>query len=81
MVNSFILAGALTFNPPVMEVLPPQDAPRYVAKALYKELELDEKVSQLEKKYIMLDKYPELAYIGVVVRIIQDKRITYTWTF
>lgn len=79
--NSFILAGALTFGQPVGEVLPPQDAPRYVAKALYKELELDKTVSDWEKKYLKLDEYPELAYIGIVGRIVTERRITYTWRF
>lgn len=81
MMNSFILAGALTFGQPVGEVLPPQDAPRYVAKALYKELELDKTVSDWEKKYLKLDEYPELAYIGIVGRIVTERRITYTWRF
>lgn len=81
MINSFMLAGALTFAQPVHEILPDRDAPRYVLKALYKEAELDKVVYQLEKKYLKLDDYPELAYIGVVVRIGTERRITYRWEF
>lgn len=79
--NSFILAGALTFNAPVAEIIPDEDAPRYIAKALYRELELDKTVSRIEKKYIKLDRYPELAYIGIVGRIVVERRITHTWRF
>lgn len=79
--NSYILAGALTFGQPVAEVLPDQDAPRYVAKALYQELELNEIVSEWEDKYFKLDEYPELLYIGVVGRIVTERRITYRWEF
>lgn len=79
--NSFILAGALTFGQPVGEILPDQDAPRYIAKALYRELEWDKIVTRLEKKHLKLDKYPELAYIGIVARVVTEKRVTYTWRF
>lgn len=79
--NSFILAGALTFGQPIGEILPDRDAPRYVAKALYKQQGLDKIVSRWEKKYLKLEKYPELAYIGIVVRIATEKRITYRWEF
>jgi hypothetical protein len=79
--NSFILAGALTFGQPVAEVIPSNDAPRYIAKALYRELEWDKVVSRIEKKYIKLDDYPALAYIGIVGRIATERRVTYTWAF
>lgn len=79
--NSFLLSAALTFGQPVGEILPDRDAPRYIAKALYRELEWNKKVSKLEKKYLKLDKYPELAYIGVVVRIATEQRISHTWRF
>ena len=81
MVNSFMLAGALTFGQPVAEVMPDQDAPRYVAKAMYRELDLDDVVSEWERKYFDLDDYPELLYIGVIVRIGTERRITWQWEF
>jgi hypothetical protein len=79
--NSFVLAGALTFGQPVAEVYPDNDAPRYIAKALYREFELDKTVSRLEKKYLKLDDYPVLGYIGIVARIATERRVTYTWRF
>jgi len=79
--NSFILSAALTFGQPVGEILPDRDAPRYIAKAVYKEQGLDKIVSKLEKKYLKLEDYPALGYIGVVVRISTEKRITYRWEF
>lgn len=79
--NSFILSLGLTFSQPVGEVLPSNDAPRYIVKALYKELKLDKTVSKLEKKYLKIDQYPKLVYIGIVGRIVTEKRLTYTWRF
>lgn len=81
MINSFVLTGALTFAQPVAEVYPDEDAPRYIAKALYREFGLDSTVKRFEKKYIKLDRYPELEYIGLVGRIAVERRVTYTWRF
>jgi hypothetical protein len=80
-VNSFILAGALTFGQPVAEVMPDQDAPRYVVKALYRELDLNDVVSELEKKYLNIEDYPEIVYIGIIGRIVTERRVTYRWEF
>jgi hypothetical protein len=79
--NSFILAGALTFGQPVAEIYPDEDAPRYIAKAIYEEFDLGKTVSRIEKKYLKLDDYPELIYIGVIGRIVSERRVTYTWRF
>lgn len=79
--NSFILSAVLTFGQPVGEILPDRDASRYIAKALYQETKLDKAVSRFEKKYIRLDKYPELVYAGIIVRGITEKRVTYRWEF
>ncbi len=79
--NSLILSAALTFGQPIGEVLPDRDAPRYIAKALYSDLELDQKVSKLEKKYLKLDKYWALGYIGIVLKISTEQRVTHTWEF
>jgi hypothetical protein len=76
-----MLSTALTFGQPVGEIMPDRDAPRWVAKALYKDLKLDQIVSKLEKKHLKLDKYYELVYIGIVVRVATEKRISYTWEF
>lgn len=81
MVNSFIIAGALTFGQPVGQSLPDNDATKYIVKAMYYELEWDKIVTRVEKKHLKLDKYPELTYIGIVARIVTEKRVTYTWRF
>ena len=79
--TSFIMAGALTMGQPIENIMPPQDAPRYIAKALYKEMALDRVVSKWEDKYLKLDEHPELAYIGVIARIGIEQRVTYEWRF
>lgn len=79
--NSFILAGALTFGQPVGEILPDQDAPRYIAKAIYRQQNLDKVVSRFEKRYLKLDEYPVLGYIGIVARVASERRVTYRWEF
>lgn len=81
MMNSFILASALTFGQPNGQVLPSQDAPRYIGKALYKELKLDKTLDRIEKKYLQLEKYPELGYVGIGLKIVIEKRFTKEWRF
>lgn len=81
MISNYVLAWGLSFGQPVGHVLPDSDAPRYVAKAIAKNQGLDKVVSEWEKKYIQLDKYPELAYIGVVGQILTEKRISWEWNF
>lgn len=81
MMSSFILAGALTFGQPVGDILPSKDAPRYIAKALYKDSEFQTTVSRVEKLYLKLDNYPELAYIGIIGRFVVERRVTYAWRF
>lgn len=81
MISNYVLAWGLAFGQPVGEVLPPEDAPRYALKALAKQYEFDDVVSDWEKKYLHIDKYPELAYIGVIGRIVTERRVSYTWRF
>lgn len=79
--NNYVLSTFLSIGNPVGVALPQQDAPRYVAKALYRQYEIDTVVSRFEKRYLQLDKYPELAYIGIVVRVASEGRISYEWRF
>lgn len=79
--NSFILSAALTFGQPVGHIYPDQDAPRYIGKALYKEMELDKVVKRLEKRHLPKWAKEYGGYIGLGVRIATEKRITYTWKF
>jgi hypothetical protein len=80
-ISNYVLAAGLTFGQPVGHVLPDQDAPRYAAKALYRQLGVDVMVSNWEQRHLQFDKYPELAYIGIVARIATERRVTYTWRF
>ena len=79
--TAYMMSAFLAVGTPVGIALPDQDAPRYLAKALYRELDLDQPVSHFEKKYIKLDKRPVLAYIGIVARAVTEKRVTYRWEF
>lgn len=81
MINSLLLSASLAIGTPDGTTMPTNDAARYAAKAAYKQLELDRVVSNLEKKYINVDQYPELVYIGVIGRICIERRITWTWTY
>jgi hypothetical protein len=79
--NNYVLSTFLSIGNPVGIALPSEDAPRYVAKAIYREMGLDKSVARFEKKHLKLEKYPELAYIGIVVRIATENRISYEWRF
>lgn len=79
--NSFILSAALAVGRPDGVALPDQDAPRYLAKAIYKEAQIDIYVSKLEKKYIKIDDYPVVGYIGFVARLASERRLTLNWRF
>lgn len=79
--NSFILAGALTFGQPIGEVLPDQDAPRYIVKAVYLEYNIDDVVQCLEKKHLPKWTKKYGGYVGIGIRIATEKRISYRWEF
>lgn len=79
--TAFIMAGALTMGQPTQDVLPDKDATKYIAKALYSELNLKQTVDHIENKYLKLDRYPELIYIGLIGRVALEKRITWEWRF
>lgn len=79
--TAYMLSAFLSVGTPEGYFLPDKDAPRYAAKALYMYWGLDKDVSRLEKKYIKIDKRPTLAYIGVVARVVSEKKISYTWRF
>jgi len=79
--TTYIMSGFLAIGSPVGTAMHSNEAPRYAAKAIYKELKLDDVVTRIEKRYIKLDDYPVVGYIGVVGRIISEKRVSYTWRF
>ncbi len=79
--NSLILSGFLAIGQPSGQALPDQDASRYAAKALYKQLGLDKSVKRLEKTYVKGDLKKYGGYLGLGIRIATEKRISYTWRF
>lgn len=79
--NSLFLSAALSIGTPEGVALPDRDAPRYAAKALYRQLKLDKAVSKLENRYLKFDRYPHLAYIGIVGRIAVERRVSWEWRF
>lgn len=79
--TGIIMSAYVGISSPQGYLLPPQDAPRYVAKALYQEFEMDAIASRIEKKYIKLDDRPELVYLGIVIRVVSEKRISWHWRF
>ena len=79
--TAYVLSASVAIGTPQGYILPSKDAPRYAAKAIYRQLELDKAVSDWEKKHIELDKYPELTYIGFIGRVATEHRITWRWTW
>ena len=79
--TAYMMSAFLAVGTPQGMILPDKDATRYAAKALYKQLNLDVPVNHFEKKYIKIDKRPVLQYIGVVARVVSEKKVTYRWSF
>ena len=79
--NSYLLSAALAVNTPTGQGLPDQDAPRYIAKALYREYSLDKIVKRLEKKHVPKGVKKYAPYVGIGIRIATEKQITYRWEF
>lgn len=81
MVTGVFLSAFLNIGAPDGVSMPTSDAPRYAAKALYRELKLDVTMAHIEKKYLKIDDYEYLLYLGVVARVATEQRISYTWRF
>ena len=79
--TSYLLSASLAIGTPSGVALPDNDAPRYAAKAIIRELKWDKSMSRFEKRYIKLDQYPQLKYIGIIARIGTEKRISWEWRF
>jgi len=82
MLNEYVLAAHLAMSPVASNPqLTQQDAWRYVGKAAYIELGVGSFVKQIEKKLIPEDIRPYVSYTGTILRLVNDKQITYTWSF
>ena len=80
-VNNLILSGFLAIGDPVGVALPDRDAPKYIAKALYREYDLNVVVKRLEKRHLKKEWRKYGGYIGLSIRIATEKRISYEWRF
>ncbi len=79
--NEFILTAYLAITPPQGYSDPTAEASKYIAKALYKEFHIDKAVSRIEKRNLNVDTIRYISYIGIVSRVVTEKRATYTWRF
>lgn len=79
--NNLLLATYLAIGTPHGVALPSEDAPRYAAKALYKELELDRYTKRIEKR-ILKNELTECFGYGILIgKIVTEKRVSYRWEF
>jgi len=58
-----------------------QDAMKALAKATYKQTNLDDKVKVLEKKLLSKEVRIYGSWATTIVKIHLEKRVTYEWTF
>jgi hypothetical protein len=81
MVSGVILSAYVAIGSPQGDVLPPEDALRYAAKAGAIYMKLDKRLSRWEKKHLGLAEHKELLYGGAMLRIMIERRASYTWVF
>lgn len=79
--NGLVLSAFVSIGTPQGYILPDQDAPRYAAKAIYKELGWDEHVKRIEKRHLPKWAKDYGGYVGLGIRIATEKRVSYTWKF
>lgn len=77
--NSLVLSMFLSVNSP--QGLPDRDAPKYAAKAMYKELNLDEVTRRLEKRLVGKNLREYGGYVILVARVVSENKISYRWEF
>lgn len=58
-----------------------RDALRALAKATYKQTNLDDRVKLLEKKYISPEMKKYGGWASLIIRVATEKRISAEWTF
>lgn len=58
-----------------------QEVVKYVGKALYKQLDVDDHIQRLEKRYLSKEIRKYGGAIGVGVRILTEQKISYVWKF
>lgn len=68
-------------NPKQMFDNPSKEALRHLGKAIYVELNLDDKVKILEKKYVSKNMRLYGPYLYGISKVLLEKRVSYTWRF
>lgn len=58
-----------------------QEALRHISKACYKQFKIDKYVKVIEKKYIHKKIREYGGAIGVGLRIVAERRVSYVWRF
>lgn len=79
--NSLVLAAYVAIGTPDGHTLPDEDAPRWAAKALYKQMEWDQYVNRLEERYLSKDLKKYGGYGILVVQLATQRRFSHTWRF
>ena len=79
--SPFILGIAISLTPGKGNTANEQDAYKSLAKAIYKECDIDDMVKRLEDKYLDEDVKKYGTILINVGKIAVEKKITYEWTF
>ena len=84
MIAPLFLASAIAMqNPaqPANDIQQSRNAVKALAKATYKELKIDDNIVRIEKRYVTKPMRKYGVWIVTIVKIQQEKRISYEWTF
>ena len=79
--QGYLLSGFLAIQSGPVFDNPEKEAVRHLGKALVYELELDKVGKRIEKRHVPKKLKEYAPYIGIVVRIGTERRISYTWEF
>ena len=81
--NAFLLATSVAWATPqpVIYNNPEREAAKAVAKIVYIESGINEKVVEWEKKYIPKKLKEYALWPTLIIKVATEKRISYEWTF
>lgn len=78
--NVLILSTAFTFTANSSEG-EQREAIRALGKATFKQFRLDRKLKFYEEKYLSDDIREYGGWVGLIIKVSNEKRISYEWTF
>lgn len=81
LVGSVVMGAYLSVPNPVYFENAEQEAYKQLAKATYLHFELDVVAKRIEKKYTPKWVYTYGPYVGPVIQLATEQRLTYTWRF